>query len=284
MGIVTIISGDPFGFFTEKRTSGTPVNIIVYPRIVDLPLFRSVSLNEFGFVTGFQSINQISPNASSVREYSSGDSLQHIHWRSTAHTGKLMVKMFDADHSYNSSKVFWVVTDMQQKAHAGKGDESSEEYAVTIAASVVRHYLESGMKVGMLSAGGDISVFSPSRGEQNMWAMMEALAIVRAKGEMPLGELLLDHTADFKDDPAVVIIATTNSGQLLEAINRLKNQVESVVVILLDAASFGSPRQPINSAHTLASMGVQVYQVKKGDEMAKALDSRSTFWNNDAQD
>jgi len=104
MGMVTITSGDPLDFFTEKRTFGEPIRIIIYPRIVDLPLFKSVSLNEFGFISGFQSINQISPNASSVREYASGDSLQTHPLRSTAHTGKLMVKMFDADHSYSSSK------------------------------------------------------------------------------------------------------------------------------------------------------------------------------------
>ena len=108
--------------------------------------------------------------------------------------------------------------------------------------------------------------------------------VIKRQSIKLLGELLLDHSADFKDDPAVVIIATTNSGQLMEAINRLKSQVESMVVILLDAASFGSPRLPLNSAHMLAPMGVQVYQIRKGDEMSKALDSRSTFWNNDAQD
>jgi len=284
MGVVTITSGDPFGFFTEKRTYGEPARIIVYPRIVDLPLFKSVSLNEFGFISGFQSINQISPNASSVREYASGDSLQHIHWRSTAHTGKLMVKMFDADHSYSSSKTFWVVPDMAKNVQAGQGDESTEEYAVTIAASVIRHYLESGMKVGMIADDGDISLFSPSRGEQNLWAMMESLATVKATGRMPLGQLLLNHAADFKDDPVIVIIATSTSRQLMEAVSKLKSQVEAVVVVLMDAATFGDTHTAINNAHGLSFMGAQVYNVRKGDEVAKALDSRSTVWQTNYQD
>ena len=278
LGLVTVISGDPFGFFTKTQTIGEPSKIIVYPRIVDLPLFRSVSLNEFGFVSGFRSVNQISPNAAGVREYASGDSLQHIHWRSTAHTGQLMVKMFDADHSYSSSKIFWVVVDMDGNAHAGHGDESTEEYSVTIAASVIKHYLESGMKVGMISNGSQSSLFSPSRGEQNLWAMMEALAIVRARGQMPLGQLLFDHTSDFKDDPAIIIVATSASRQLAEAIRKLKNQVESVVVILLDASTFTNAPAPLNSVHSLSLMGAQVYNIRNGDEVSKALDSQSTVW------
>ena len=284
MGMVTITSGDPFGFFTEKRTFGEPTRIIIYTRIVDLPLFKSVSLNEFGFISGFQSINQISPNASSVREYASGDSLQHIHWRSTAHTGKLMVKMFDADHSYSSSKTFWVVMDMAKNVQAGQGEDSTEEYSVTIAASVIRHYLESGMKVGMISNGGMLSMFSPSRGEQNMWAMMESLATIKATGQMPVGQLLLNYAADFKDDPVIVIIATSTSRQLMESVSKLKSQVEAVVVVLLDAATFGDTHTPLNTAHNLSFMGAQVYNVRKGDEVAKALDSRSTVWQTNYQD
>ena len=278
LGIVAVISGDPFGFFTKKQTIGERSEIIVYPRIIDLPLFRSISLNEFGFVSGFHPVNQISPNAAGVREYASGDSLQHIHWRSTAHTGQLMVKTFDTDHSYSSSKIFWVVVDMDKNAHAGQGDESTEEYSVTIAASVIKHYLESGMKVGLISDGSQVSLFSPSRGEQNLWAMMEALAIVRAKGPTPLGQLLFNHMSDFKDDPVIIIIATSASRQLAEAIRRLKNQVESVVVILLDASTFTSAPVPLNSAHNLSLMGAQVYNIRNGDEISKALDSQSTLW------
>jgi uncharacterized protein (DUF58 family) len=195
-----------------------------------------------------------------------------------------MVKMFDADHSYSSSKTFWVVMDMAKNVQAGQGEDSTEEYSVTIAASVIRHYLESGMKVGMISNGGMLSMFSPSRGEQNMWAMMESLATIKATGQMPVGQLLLNYAADFKDDPVIVIIATSTSRQLMESVSKLKSQVEAVVVVLLDAATFGDTHTPLNTAHNLSFMGAQVYNVRKGDEVAKALDSRSTVWQTNYQD
>jgi uncharacterized protein (DUF58 family) len=278
IGSVTVTSSDPFGLFMKQVMMGESSKTIVYPRIVNLPLFKSVSLNDFGYASGFQSISQISPNASSVREFTSGDSLHHIHWHTTAHTGRLMVKMFDADHSYKSSKIFWVVIDMDENAHAGHGDESTEEYAVTIAASLVRHHLESGMKVGMISAGNQSHLFSPSRGEQYLWGMMEALALVRAEGKMPLGQLILGHMEDFKEDPIIMIIATSASRQLMEAVRRLKSQVESVMVVLLDASSFNGKGGDLNSAHNLSLLGAQVYSIRQGDEISKALDSRSSVW------
>ena len=68
--------------------------------------------------------SQISPNVSSIREYSSGDSLKHIHWGSTAHSGQLMVKLFDPDRSHSSAKTIWVVLDMQERVQCGEGLQS----------------------------------------------------------------------------------------------------------------------------------------------------------------
>lgn len=278
LGSVTVTSGDPFGLFTKQLTMGKSNEIIVCPGSVDLPLLKSVPLNNFGYASGFQPISQISPNASSVREFASGDSLHHIHWPTTAHTGRLMVKMFDADRSYNSSKVFWVIIDMDEKAQAGRGNESTEEYAVTIAASLIRHHLESGMKVGMISAGNQPSFFSPARGEPFLWSMLEAIALIRAEGQIPLGQVIMSHMDDFKDDPVIMIIGTSNSRQLMEAVQRLKNQVESVGVVLLDTSSFNGESVVLNSTHNLSLLGTQVYNVRQGDGISKALDSRLVVW------
>lgn len=278
LGTVRVTSGDPFGLFSKSVRMGESSKLIVYPRIIDLPLFKTVSLNDFGYTTGFQSISQMSPNASSVREFMSGDSLHHIHWHSVAHTGRLMVKMFDADRAYNSSKTFWLALDMEAKTQAGKSDDSTEEYAVTIAASLIRHHLENGMRVGMITEGDRAPVFSPARGEQYLWGMLEALATIRAQGSTPLGQLIFQHIDEFKDDPVIIIIATSNSGQLVESIRRLKTRVESVVVILLDSPSFGEKREAINTAQNLTFSGAQVYVVKQGDELSKALDSRVSIW------
>ena len=150
IGSVTFTAGDPFGLFTNKRKLGKPAHIMVYPQVVDLPYFRSSfsSLVDFGHGATGRRISQISPSASSVREMMSGDSQEHIHWRSTAHANKLMVKVFDSEHSSDTTKDVWIVLDMQKEAHCGDGDENTEDYCVTIAASLARSYLDDGMKVG----------------------------------------------------------------------------------------------------------------------------------------
>ena len=274
LGSVTVTATDPFGLFSKQHSLGEPYSILVYPATFDVPLFKLSSFNDFGYGSGYQSISQISPNASSVREFASGDSLHHIHWQSTAHTGKLMVKVFDADRSRSGTKTVWVVVDMQEASHAGKGEETTEEYGITIAASLIKKYLQSGMRVGMVASGDQIPLLPPERGEEHLWLILKALASVKATDRVPVSQLIYQQMQHFQDDSVVIIITPSATGQLLETAKRLKNRVGSIIVVLLDAASFGGEASPANIARSLSLTGVQVYIVRQGDELSRVFNDR----------
>jgi uncharacterized protein (DUF58 family) len=277
LGTVIATASDPFGLFARRRVLGEPHEVLVYPATLDLPLFKASSLNDFGYGSGYQSISQLSPNASSVREFSSGDSLNHIHWGSTAHTGKLMVKMFDADRSATGSKIVWIVLDMEAAPQAGEGEESTEEYGVTIAASLARKHAETGMQVGLLAQGDEACFASPQRGEEHLWRILKSLALMRATGRTPVGRLVSDQMERLRGNSIVIIITPSASGELYDACRQLRNRVDSVVTILIDPASFGADTSAMSISRNLSATGVQVYVVQRGDEMARALDHRTSL-------
>lgn len=276
LGPTTITSTDPFGIFQKERILGQKQDVTVYPATIDLPLFRFTSFSDFGYGSGYQSISRISPNASSVREYASGDSLHHIHWRSTARTGALMVKMFDADRSHNASKTAWVLLDMNQASHAGQDEENSEEYAVTIAASVVNKYLQGGMRVGLIATDDKRTFIPVERGEEQLWTVMESLALMKTGPQATLSEVVAENLDSFRDNPLVIAVATSVSETLLEAIHQMRNRVDSVVVVLLDITSFGGKQAFENVSRSLTWLGARVYTIRKDEEIARALDSRTT--------
>ncbi len=274
VGRVKVSASDPFGLFTRERVLGDRHEVLVYPATLELPLFKAASFDEIGLGSGFQSVNLLSPNASSVREFYSGDSLNHIHWASTAHTGRLMVKMFDADRSSTGSKTIWVVLDMMAGVQAGEGDESTEEYAVTLAASLAKKYLDAGMKVGLLAAGDASILVPPERGEEQLWRLLERLAVVRAEGQTPVGRLLVGRTDYLRGDSTVIIVTPSVSTAVFEAVRQLRSRVDGIVVVQLDPASFGAATSALTAARNLGSTGVQVYLVHRGDELGRALDHR----------
>jgi len=274
LGYVIVTATDPFGFFSMRRNLGEPHRILVYPATFDLPLFKLSSFSNLGYGSNYPSVSLVGPDASSIREFTVGDSLQHIHWRSTAHTGRFMVKVFDLDHSYGISKTIWVIVDMEEASHFGEGEESTEEYAVTIAASLIRKHLQSGMRVGMMASGDQSYIFPPDRGEEQFRRILVALASMKATGEVPVNQLVREQIQYFRDDSVVVIITPSANLQLVDDSRFLRNRVESVVAVLLDAASFGGDTHLANTARGLSLAGVRIYMVKQGDELAKALDNR----------
>jgi uncharacterized protein (DUF58 family) len=276
IGPTSIVSTDPFGIFTRGILIGKQQEIIVYPTTVDLALFRFASYSDFGFSSGYQAISHMSPNASSVREYVSGDSLHHIHWRTTARVGSLMVKKFDVDRSYNASKTAWVLLDMNEDSHFGRDEENSDEYAVTIAASLVRKYIESGMRVGLMASDDRSQFFPAERSELHLWNILEALALIKTDWNTTLYEVVSAHTDVFHDNPFVIIVSTSATKNIMETVHLLKNRIDSVVVVLLDIASFQGRSADIEIFRALTWVGAQIYMVRKGEEISKALDSRAT--------
>ena len=274
VGSVLVTTVDPFGLFSRQRRLGEPHSIIVFPATIDLPLFNIAAFNDSGYGSGQWSVNQIGPNASSVREFATGDSLRYIHWHSTAHTGKLMVMVFDADRSQDRSKTLWVILDMQEAFHCGEGEETTEEYSVTIAASVIQKYLENGIRAGLMASGDETYLFPPERGEEHLWRILEALALIKATGKISAARLLSEQMGQLSGDSMVVIISPSATGQLMDTIRQLRNRVSSIVVVLLDAASFGGDTKATQMVRSLSSIGVQAYIVRQGDDLARMLNDR----------
>jgi uncharacterized protein (DUF58 family) len=207
----------------------------------------------------------------------SGDSQEHIHWRSTAHAGKLMVKVFDAEHSSDSTKNAWIVLDMLQTAHCGEGDETTEEYGVSTAASLAKRYLDDGMRVGLMASAEQSYAIPPNSGEPHFLKILESLALMRAGGKMPV-ERVISETGRFENNCTVVVITSQPTEAVMGALRRLKNYGHSVVAVFVDGSSFGGSLGPTHAAHSLGSLGVQVYVVRQGDNLAKAFDSRVALW------
>ena len=167
-----ITTGDPFGLFRHTRTYGSAQNVLVYPRAVDLPNFLVPPANLPGEGRFRRRTHQVTPNASGVRPYEWGDSFKRIHWASTARTGELMVKVFELDPASD----IWVILDLERGVHVGEGDDSTEEYGVSIAASISRFFLTANRTVGFMSYGRELrrrasrsAACSSTRASSNRW-------------------------------------------------------------------------------------------------------------------
>jgi uncharacterized protein (DUF58 family) len=266
-GPLRITATDPFGLFRRVRAFGAAQQILVYPQVVDLPHFQAPPANLPGEGRFRRRTHYVTPNASGIREYAPGDAFNRIHWRSTARTGELMVKTFELDPASD----IWVILDLEQRVAAGAGDDSTEEWGVRVAASVARHYLVSNRSVGLISFGRDLRVIEPERGQQQMTRILETLAMARAIGDAPLGNLLQEEQRRFGRHTTLVVVTSATDDHWLTAIQSLTQRGVRAAVVLLDPSTFGAERSPLVMFSELTASDILTYVVRKGDDLGVAL-------------
>ena len=161
--------------------------MIVLPPVLPLAHFDLYPGSMPGRGRGSQRSLQTTTNVVTVRNYVAGDPLTRIHWPSTARLGQFMVKEFDLDPTIDVV----VLLDLDREAQAGTGDSSTEEYGVTIAASVAGYLLrQQELAVGLAVSGATDVSLPLDRGERQLDRILEMLAVVHATRDVPLAEAL----------------------------------------------------------------------------------------------
>ncbi len=266
IGSAEVEGGEPLGLAKVKRQVGEPESIMVYPSVVAVTAGMTSGTSSLGQMGDLSQILSASTTASRVREYQPGDSLSHIHWPSSAKTNQLMTKEFDS----SGQTEIWICLDFQAGGHAGMGRESTEEYGVTIAASLARSMLESGQMVGLVIQGDEFYHLRPQRGLDHYWDVMKALALVKAKGDVSLQRLIALEGEKIGAGSTVVTISPRRNGVSGGISQQLVRKGIGHLPIYLEAASFNQEEGAESSASRRRSLD-GAFVVRRGDNLAYSL-------------
>ena len=151
-GPLTVRATDPFQLVKLDRRFSATSGIQITPRIVPLPMIRTVSGSGSTGDALPQKAGVIGSDDVLVREYHPGDDVRRIHWRTTARRGELFVRR--EEQAWDPTAT--VIIDSRTSAHAGRGRGSSFEWAVSAAASIALHFVDAGFRVDLFDAGGSM--------------------------------------------------------------------------------------------------------------------------------
>lgn len=289
LGPVSLTAGDPFGLFRFKREFQFKQYITVYPPTFEINRFEAMA----GVLPGGNIANRptphTTPNITGLREYRPGDGLNRIHWASTARQRKLIVKEFDFDPTIDV-QIFldlnvanhWVISHNQQDnaiqafpASSGhRSNDSTEEYAIAAAATLSRYFLKIGRSVGLIAWGQHHELVAPDRGERQQVKLMEALAVLRAQGQTDFGQLIASEMSRLGSNDTVILITSSTDEGWVATLPLLLRKHIKVAVVMIEPSTFGGPAaSPLLVVGSLAPMNVPIYLIKRGDDLAQALDS-----------
>ncbi len=288
LGPMTITSGDPFGLFVPRRRITATERVIVYPAIVPLSDFRlPIGLLSGGEAQRFLTQN-ITTNAAGVREYVPGDSINRIHWKSTARRNKLIVKEFELDPLVD----IWLFVDFSAQSliedssvqrigrvgaviPAGSSiPASTEEYSVVIAASLARYFIDIERALGFAAYIPHREVYQPERGERQITHIFEALAVARSLSQRSLKEMLALEAHSFTRGTTLVIITASLDTQWIQETQVLARRGIRPMCVFIDPATFGSPFSSDDVRGMLNLAKIPTIYVRRGDNLSVALTQR----------
>lgn len=293
LGPMEVVTSDPFGFFTFTRAIPHTSTLIVYPATFDLPTFEPPRGHLIGGESLYRRTHHITPNVAGVRDYQPGDSFNRIHWRTTARTGRLMVKEFEEDPTAD----VWLVVDMEASTRAVAQEyadflafhpnvwqpalpepilPSSEEYIITAAASIARYFINQKRPVGLVAHAQERFVLQPDRGPRQMRRLLEHLAVIRAEGRTPLHHTLALEDTFFTRGTTLIVCTASPSEEWVQALSLLRRRGVRPLAVVVDAHSFDPSRmRPDAVIAALRVAGIPAYHLQRGDDFAAALGHRA---------
>ncbi|GAC1461358.1 MAG: DUF58 domain-containing protein [Ktedonobacterales bacterium] len=270
LGPVAATTGDPLGLFRHTLPLAPAYPLLVLPSVLPLNTFSLFPGAMPGRGRGSQRSLQTATNVITVRGYVPGDPLTHIHWRSTARHGEFMVKEFDLDPTIDVS----LLLDLDRGAQAGQEEQSTEEYGVTIAATIASYLLsQSELAVSLTISGMPDATLQLDRGHRQLDRMLELLAVARPVAHVGLSEAMATEAVRLARNTVLVVITPSTAPDWSIAIQHLLRRGVRPLVIALDPQSFDAnypDNHRVLDALTIA--GIPVIPVRRGDDLAQVLE------------
>ena len=154
VGPVTYEKTDPVGLVSRRFEVGQPRELLVAPRVTDLAVFAGGLTNDLDGATSQQlSMSDLAFHA--LREYVPGDDLRHVHWRSSAKAGQLLVRQY---HETRRGHVTVLVDGSASSYPRARDFELAVSVATSVALRAVRDDFDTYFRCGDHVARGRSAV------------------------------------------------------------------------------------------------------------------------------
>jgi uncharacterized protein (DUF58 family) len=241
VGPVRTVRADPVGIVRREVLWADVAALFVHPRTIGIPSMSTGFVHDLeGNPTRDLSTSDVSFHA--LREYMPGDERRYIHWKSTARTGKYMVRQFEETRRSHLVVALSLAT-------SDYATEEEFELAVSVAGSLGARAIRDARTVTVVA-----SEITPEFAKRKVFA-------VRALSTLTRSRLL--------DDLAVVDMSPT--ALAITDVARVSGEQASGVSVAFLVCGSGVTAQQLRAASTKFPIGVEVVAVVCDPERTPGL-------------
>ncbi|HZU13767.1 MAG TPA: DUF58 domain-containing protein [Chloroflexota bacterium] len=248
LGPATASSGDPFGMFQTEGTLGEPLEIVVYPNVYTPGEPGMPFRDAMGELIPQRALLEDPTLLAGSREYRPGDPLHKMHWKATARSGELQVRVCDPSTTAN----LLILLNINTYDYLWEGiNVERMEAAIDAAASLAVWGLEKGYAVGLNANGSAMGQegwtrILPSAHLSQTAAILDRLARISAASRYPAQDLLSDESLRLDARTSVLFVTPVISPPTIPILTgrRLRDRV--AIVYVGDVAPPAVPGVPIH--------------------------------------
>jgi hypothetical protein len=223
-GPAVSVRGDELGLLRRTVRWNDPVELFVHPRTARLkPSAAGLVRDLEGEVTKTITDHDISFHA--LRAYEPGDPLRNVHWRSSARTGRLMVRQYE--ETRRSELVL-----LQATATEHYADDDEFELAVSIFASLGVQVIRDRTKIAAQTESLQLRISTP------VSLLDDSCRIAQVKSTDSLRELVRDAVR--RTPAASVAILVVGSATPLADVRSVETVLPSDALLLVFRAQRGA--------------------------------------------
>ncbi len=238
VGPITLRSGDPFGFFSCRRTVATFTTIVVYPRLRSLRELGIPPIAPLGAARQQRQLLTDPARIIGTREYRPDDPFRLIHWKATARLGTLQVRLTEPATTHQVA----LFLNLDTFEHYWEGlDITAAEHAIEIAAAIAAwgdgERLAVGVYANGVVAGSDQPLrLPPGREPVQLPKVLHGLAHISPYSTVPFARVIGPEAARLPWGSTVVVVTPLVPESLVaQAVAMLARGQRVALVVIGDA-------------------------------------------------
>lgn len=235
-GPATIRTGDIFGIFENEITLDARTRLIVYPQVPTLEQLGLPTKDPFGPRRVQLPIFEDPTRVVGVRDYHPDDPMRRVHWKATARTQALQVRVWEPAQA---QQIVVLLNVASFEKHWQGVNRALLEWTISVAASICQHAFDGRNVVGLIANASvpksDQPVkVAPGRSPHQMRFILEALAAITAFATSTIDALLRAESPKVGWGATLVIVTAVVTEPLCAQMLRLHRAGRQLALVSLD--------------------------------------------------
>ena len=252
IGPLIISGGDILGLNRPLYLENKAEYVTVYPRVIPLSFVQIPSRSPQGTLRHTQQIFEDTSRLFGKRDYSPGDSLRRVDWKSSASSGRLQVKIFEPSIALETL----IFLNLNSEDYPYKRPTEYTELAIVIAASLSAWIVGKQQTVGLKINGQDPfaeagipQYLPPRKGQAHLMRMLENLARISTLSGQPFADVVRQQRHHLAWGTTLIVITGQADDQLLDELYQARRAGQNISLILVCPANLSATGASQRAAH-----------------------------------